>query len=758
MIYDFGQGEDKNWILAEGDYREDYLAKCESVMCQGNGYMCIRGAAEEICSEKIGRYTLVAGTFDKLPDDACTELANSADITAADIEINGEKVSPDSRVEGTYSRTLNLKNGLLLRSYQWQGKNGERVLLSFRRVVSLKNKHLAVTAFDIENLGDKSIDIKISTGIDGENIQKSEHTEAVSAECDNGIMCVCTRTCESGILFCTAASVSVSLDCTASECAKGKTAMAEISLELAPECRVSVEKKAVIYTNRDRERDGCSLFCLKDTAGRALLEAEKMSFDDILAESAEEWYERIWSCRSVDIDGADTDQLAVRFALYHLTAMAPVHDNRMNIGAKGLSGPGYYGHAFWDTEIYMLPYFIFAAPNEARSLMEYRYNCLDAAREYAADAGCEGARFPWEAAWITDGEATPVWCETGDLELHITSDVAFGAYYYYIVSGDEDFMDRCGYELIFDCAKFWATKVEYNKKLDRYEISDVIGPNEYKEHVDNNAYTNYFACEIMNIASMYCKRLKEQNPGLYKALDKKLELERFIPMWTEKTEKMYLPRENEDGIIPEDDTFLTLTDVVKDGVSISLDPDVRERMKEAGGYLKSMVCKQADVVALLYMMEDLFSAECKKKNFYFYEQHCLHDSSLSLATFSILASDLGEKEMAYSLFERATMIDIGPDFWTSDPGIHAASLGGIWQCCVFGFGGVRRYGEELRIQPDLPDKWNELHFRIWWNSQCLEITETHESLSVKNLTGTADVQFLYNGKKCSVGNGITIKY
>lgn len=757
MIYDIGKGRDKNWILAEDDYREDHLAKCESIMCQGNGYMGIRGSAEEVCSENPGRYTLVAGTFDKLPDDACNELANSADFTAAEIIINGEKITPENRKPGTYSRALNLRNGLLCRSYTWVSANGDEFELSFRRVVSLKNKHLAITAFDIHNLSKYSAKVKITTGIDGDSIKKAGHMKPVTAAYDDGIMCVSTVTAQSKITFTTAASVTVNDDSEVKTSAEGRSAAAEIELTLDPDCTVCVEKRAVVYTNRDRERDGCSLFCLEDTAKSAVHEAEKLSFDEILSESEEEWENRIWSERDVVIDGSDTDQLAVRFALYHLTVMAPVHDNRMNIGAKGLSGPGYYGHAFWDTEIYMLPCFIFVAPDEARSLAEYRYNCLDASREYAKKANCEGARFPWEAAWITDGEATPVWCETGDLELHITADVAFGAYYYYVVSGDDDYMDKCGYELILDCAKFWATRLEYNKELDRYEINDVIGPNEYKEHVNNNAYTNYFAKEIMVLASEYAAQLKAEKPDIYERLNKKLDIERFMPIWQDRCEKIYLPRENENGIIPEDDTFLTLPDMVENGVSLSLDPTIRERLKTTG-YLNVMICKQADVVAMLYMMEDLFSAECKKKNFYFYEQHCIHDSSLSLSTFSALAADLGEDDMAYSLFERATMIDMGPVEWSSDQGVHAASLGGIWQCCVLGFGGVRRYGNELRIQPNLPKEWNSVNFRIWWHSQCLDITVTHDSLSVENLTGTADVQFLHDGKLCSVGDGITIRF
>ena len=170
-----------------------------------------------------------------------------------------------------------------------------------------------------------------------------------------------------------------------------------------------------------------------------------------------------------------------------------------------------------------------------------------------------------------------------------------------------------------------------------------------------------------------------------------------------------------------------------------------------------MIGKQADVVALHYMMEDLFKPETKVKNFYFYEECCIHDSSLSLSTFSALAADLGEAKMAYDLFERATMIDMGNVMWSSNEGMHAASLGGIWQCVVLGFGGVRRYGSELRIDPNLPEAWKSVSFAIKWHGQRLEIYADHETLSVVNVTGTADVQFLHKGNLCSVGEGITIK-
>ncbi len=765
IVYNIGEGEDKNWILGEDQLSVQRLAKCESIMCQGNGYFCMRGGLFEAPSEDVGPVTMIAGTFNHHEGDGCMMLINSANPLSTIAVINGEKIGPDNIDYLTHKRTLNLRNGLLERATKWTGKDGGEYLVTEKRLVSLKDRHLAAQKVTITALtGD--CEITLSSGINGKSelIRLNQHLVPVHTTAGGNVVGVNVRTSQSNIRIATAASLKFS-KCAGDE----KTEITDINyttdvleaygsvtLSLKKGESITVSKKIAIFTSRDQGRDTLTsdeLFTLSDEKVRA--ERERC-ICTILAETEAEWKERIWDRRGVTIEGADCDQLAIRFAIYHLTAMSPVHDNRMNIAAKGLSGPGYYGHTFWDTEIYMLPYFIFAAPKEARSLIEYRYNCLEACRAHAKKTGYSGARFPWEAAWITDGEATPVIYNTGDYEIHITADVAFGVHYYYMVTGDDDFMEKCGYELLLDCARFWPSRIEYNAEKDQYEILNVIGANEYKENVDNNAYTNYMVHLNISLAVEYTDMLKKDKPETYKRLNELLDLESAYEKWTDILAKLYLPRENAEGIIPEDDTFLSLPKVTRNGISASLDPTIRERINEMGGFLKVMIGKQADVVALLYMMEDLFTPETKVRNFYFYEECCIHDSSLSLSTFSALASDLGEKKMAYDLFERATMIDMGNCMWSSNEGMHAASLGGIWQCCVLGFGGVRRFGNALRIDPNLPDAWESLSFAIYWQGQRLEIYADHESLSVKNVTGTADVQFLHKGKMCSVGEGITI--
>lgn len=761
MVYNSGTGEYKGFILKEEVFDAEMPQKCESIMCLGNGYMGVRSANEEFVYED-SRGMYVAGTFNFMEGDESTELPNVPDVTNMIFTVDGEKVSPDGNMTN-YEKTLYFKNGLLRRYYEWTSKEGKRLQLEFLRVVSLKDFHLICSKVTVKALDDCTVELV--SGIEG-NVRNSAHFEPCGINAANDVLQITAVTKESKIPFSVMTCHRFQINGVAIEPDFTVTSehelqlMAELSFDLRAGNSVTVIKTSNVFTGRDKERDGCDMATLVEAAASHMNSVKKLSFEHILEESAAEWDRRVWSVRDVTVKCDDESlQLAARFALYHLTIMAPVHDNRMNIGAKGLSGPGYKGHTFWDTEIFMLPYFIFTNPAEARSLLEYRYNSIEAARENARKKGYEGAMFPWESAWLTDGEITPDKYRTGLLEHHITADVAVGVYYYYIVTGDEDFMEKCGYELLFDTAKFWSSRLEYKAEKGIYEICQVIGPDEYKEDVDNNAYTNYLAQYNIQLAIHYYEKLKAEKSETFSKLNGALGLDGAYGVWCDRVDKIYLPRENEDGLVPQDDTYLSLIDISRDGYIFSEHPhEVHEKAWELGGLNGVMISKQADVMLLMYMFEDLFTPEVKKKNFYFYERRCIHDSSLSLSTYSALAADLGEMETATRLFKRAAMIDMGPVMWSSHAGIHAASLGGIWQCFVLGFAGVRRYGESLRIEPNLPEGWEEISTNIMWHGQTLSLKVTSDTLRVENLTGTEEVYVLHKGQSIPVGSVLEIKY
>ena len=403
--------------------------------------------------------------------------------------------------------------------------------------------------------------------------------------------------------------------------------------------------------------------------------------------------------------------------------------------------------------MFILPYFTFTRPETARTLLEYRYRNLYGAHLKAKEQGYEGAMYPWECAWVDDGEVTPLYmgadvvtgkitkCWTGIIEHHISADISYAVEQYYLVTGDQDYMNQCGYEIILDTALFWASRVEYNQEKDRYEILDVIGPDEYKEHVDNNAYTNYMAAYNMKQALKIMEELPKENPEVYKRLDEKLSFSKMKEKIENCIHKLYLPVPNEDGIIPQSDQFLSLK---------KLDLTKYKESKEVLTIYKDfnteqlnqyMVSKQADTVMLLFLLDTLFDEEIKKKNFIFYEDKTLHDSSLSKSTHAILANDFGLQDMAYDLYERALKIDLGPQMKSSDEGIHSASTGGIWESTVMGFGGVRMEGEHLRIVPKLPQKWNKLVFPLRFKGEPLKVEVEKDVVLVEN-RGTNQVSLL----------------
>lgn len=762
MVYNKGQGEFKNWIVEENEFSADSLRKCESIMCQGNGYIGLRAAMEEEY-ENTYRSLLVAGTFDKFGEDV-TELPNVSDITAMDITINGEALDLTKGEVRNYSRTLNLKNGLLTRTFVWTSEKGAEVQFDFYRVVSLKDFHLIAAKAVISPIN-QNVELSVRSGIDCDRIPGPKHFLPVNKNEENGILSVTTKTQQSGLFFTVSSCQKATVNENGSEVSTetkiedGMKIYTVSTASVPAGSRFELTKTSNVFTNRDKELDGISAEELEAVSEKHLAGVKNITFDEIFSASAKEWQERIWDNHDIEIKSKrEEDQLAIRFAMYHLTVMSPTHDNRMNIGAKGFSGPGYKGHSFWDTEIFMLPYFIFTSPKEARSLLEHRYNSMEAAKQNAKNNGYDGAMYPWESAWITDGEVTPSWANTGLMEHHITADVAFGVYYYYTVTNDIDFMEKYGYKMIFETARFWISRLEYNEKLDRYEINHVIGPDEYKEDVNNNAYTNYLAHLNIMLAVQYAEHLKTNKPYAFAAFNEDSSLDKILSDGAKKAEKIYLPRENEDGLVPQDDTFLTLKDISRPDCSLSEMGEEGRKIAGEYGYFNVQISKQADIMVLFYLLEDLFTPEVKKKNFYFYEKRCFHDSSLSLSTYSILATDLGEKDQAYYLYSRAAMIDLGQNMKSSDMGVHSASLGGVWQCTVLGFGGVRLYGKNLRIQPNLPENWERLKASVYWKGQRLQLDITHNTITVTNETKTEAVTILTNGELHTFTDKLTLTY
>lgn len=740
ITYDKGRDTYRNWIVSETNFQVDKLGKCETIMALGNGYMGSRSTFEEnYLTQK--RNTFVNGTFNKFSDREVSELPNLPDFWEMEIYIDNFRFTLEKGVVEHYERDLNLKDALVERTVVWEVPNGKKVTMEFTRFISMKNLHLLANRIVFHST--QPIEVMIKSGINGQHSNSgSQHLDEEDMRFyEKKYLQLNTRTTQSKIGITLNTCHNVCCDAQ-SEMFMDRRLIQQI-VKFKVEGSASVEKISNIYTEIDKDQEGHDFNSIKDIAHNELRRAADIGFCELLKEHIQAWKENIWDVYTIELKSKEErDQLTIRFAIYHMSIMTPAHDHRMGIGAKGLSGEGYKGHSFWDTEIFILPFFIYTNPKVAKSLLEYRYLGLQGAHKKAESNGYAGAMYPWEAAWPEDGEVTPVWGAvdivsgeqtkiwSGFIEQHITGDIANAVWQYYVITKDQAFMDAYGYEILFDTAIFWASRLQFNDEHDRYEILDVIGPDEYKEHVDNNAFTNYMAMHNMKLAKKYALELKNQNIDVYDTLNAKLKLDENIHIWDERIKKLYLPEPNEASIIPQDDTYLTkeVIDIEQykgqDKIASLFKDYNLEQVNDM------QISKQADIMILFYLLEDLFSHDVKIANYNYYEPKTTHDSSLSLSTHSILASDLNDLDKAYDLFRRAGDIDLGTNMDSSDAGIHGASLGGIWQCIIMGFGGVRMLNETLRIDPKLPQNWEKLEFPMYWQGNHLHVTIHREKLYI----------------------------
>ncbi|TJY42652.1 glycoside hydrolase family 65 protein [Cohnella pontilimi] len=749
--YTTGRGEWANWIVAEKEFDVRDLAKYESIFALGNGYLGMRACTEESYPGQT-RNSFVAGTFNRFDDKEVTELPNTADFLALELMLNGERFHLEKGTIHEYSRTLNLKNGELTRRIVWESAKQEKYELLFRRFVSMQDLHLIGMRVEIMPLTGKA-DVVIKSGIDGTMTNSgAQHFHEGDKKISDGVYLQMTATT-------TETSIDFAFNCThrlwidgspvspiSKHSIKRRYLGTEMKVSLQQDERLVLEKTCSIHTSNDVDNQCQDLEQLKKASLSHLKQEAEKGYETLFAESARKWEEK-WEAVPIKMTtDQGFDQLAIRFAQYHLAIMTPSHDSRISIGAKGLTGEGYKGHVFWDTEVFILPYFLFTDPSQARKLLEYRYHTLGGARLNAKRRGFQGAMYPWESAgtgeeetpeWgpvdVVTGTPTRIW--TGLIEQHITSDVAYGVWQYYRTTGDREFMIRCGYEIIMETANFWASRLEWDEPSGRYHINDVIGPDEYKEHVNNNAFTNYMAHWNLLTAIRCHEELLQADKEQWEKIIERIGLAESPNHWAEKAARIYLPQPRQiDEVIPQDDTYLQLKTIDlskyrnQAQVGLILDDYNMDQVSQM------QVSKQADLLVLFYLLENQFPKRVKQANWNYFEPLTVHDSSLSLSTHCVLACDVGDRELAYRMFEQAARIDLGTNMKSSDEGIHTASIGGIWKSVVLGFGGVRSLDGKLRIDPCLPAAWETLEFPIYWQGDKLSVRIDKNVLQITNTT------------------------
>ncbi|MEA1834898.1 glycosyl hydrolase family 65 protein [Methylobacterium durans] len=477
-------------------------------------------------------------------------------------------------------------------------------------------------------------------------------------------------------------------------------------------------------------------------ASAALERSTSVGWRAILQEHEAAW-DAHWSDSGIRIDGDDDLQRALRFAVYHLTSAANPDDDRVSIGARALTGDAYFGHVFWDTEIYLLPFYTAVWPEAARALLMYRYHTLPGARAKAELCGFRGALYPWESA--DTGEETtpesvlgpdgkPIEILTGKMEHHISADVAYAVWQYWRATGDDDFFRNAGAEILLETARFWASRAVVEADGRRH-IRGVIGPDEYHEAVDDNAFTNVMARWNIVRALEALELLWQRWPDHASALQDKLALEdRELDDWQDAIARIVTCLDPTTGLYEQFAGFHALKQLnVADYADHALPIDVvigREQTQT------SQVIKQADVVALIALLPEAFPEHGARINFRHYEPLCAHGSSLSAAMHARVAARLGDADIALRYMRETAALDLDPDP-NSAGGIRIAGLGGLWQAVVLGIAGLNLMGEALELDPQLPRAWNRLSFKVRWRGRSVRLSLARDVVEATLIEGDA---------------------
>ncbi|CAG0932611.1 alpha,alpha-trehalose phosphorylase [Thermoflexales bacterium] len=728
------------WAVTHTQFDPQHLQHAETIFTIGNGYLSTRGAFEEGYPGDE-RATLLHGVFDDAPM-VMTELVNAPDWLALTIRLNGERFSLAQGTLEAFEQTLDLKTGVLTRTVRWRSPAGDGATLKFERFASLANEHLLLLRCTVTPEFEGLLEIHAALDAHAYNehgAYRLAHWHWLDQGERRKAAYLLVRTHGTGLKLAGALRCQINGTAVQAQDMWHATMVPTqvVQLEVKAGQPVVAEKFVALVTSRDVEVDR-----LVDTAVEHVTAVT--TWEAALAAQTAAWQAE-WERCNVIVEGDDEAQLALRFNLFQMLIAAPRHDDRVNIGAKTLSGFGYCGHSFWDTEIFMLPLFSYTSPHIARNLLTYRWRNLPGARAKARANGFEGAQFPWESA-ATGEEVTPTWVPhfadrtqlvriwTGDIELHISADIAYAAQQYWQVTGDDEWFIQQGAELILDTAKFWASRAEWHP--DRagvppaaggvYEYRDVIGPDEYHEHVDNNFYTNRMAQWNLQTALHTLAWLKNQAPDKAQQLIGQLDLsEQRLAHWQAVIDKLYLPVQP-NGLIEQFDGYFQLREI--DAAALEPRSQSFQQIFGIAGANEVQGIKQPDVLILLHLLRSEFSAALVRVNYDYYTPRTDHTygSSLGPAIMAIMACEVGLPADAYEHFRRAVRADLHDVRGNADDGIHAASAAGTWQVMAFGFAGLRLTPDGWHLHPRLPQHWKRLSFKFCYRGEWQTVDLTQE--------------------------------
>ncbi|MDK8507034.1 MAG: glycosyl hydrolase family 65 protein [Corynebacterium amycolatum] len=731
------------WRLIETKPNGLPLGLGETLFALSNGYIGMRGNPPEgRDSSEHGTY--INGLHETWPirhaEDAYglarqgQTIANAPDAKAMRLYIDDEPLRLGNAEVSDYERSLDFREGVLRRRFIWRTPGGKRVRVTSERMVSFQEKHVAAMSLEVELL-DADAAVMINSQIlnrqDGEDeyhdAAKAQGTEldprraealedrvlipAFQSESAHGQRSTLGYRCANSGM-----TVATSMDHTFTvRTPDGTEPFVEISQSTEPDVASSLfnldapvgtvirlEKLVAYHSSRKVRAEELAFRC-----ERTLNRVGRIGMLGLM-ENQEEWLERFWERSDVVIYNQPEIQQAVRWNIWQII-QAAARAEFQGVPAKGMTGTGYGGHYFWDTEIYVTPFLTYTSPQFSRNAMRFRWDMLEAAWARADELAHDGALFPWRTI---NGQESSAYFEAGTAQYHIDADIVYAMMKYVYASGDEEFLLKEGTDLLLGTARFWMSLGFFDAEQREFQIHSVTGPDEYNTVVNNNLYTNVMAQYNLRVAADVVKQMKRDRPAAYRELTNRFDLtEREVEEWEQAAEAMYIPFDEKLGIHPQDDQFLLRKRWNLD------DPEVGPLCPLLLHYhpltiYRHQVIKQADVVLALFLMGNRFTTEQKRADYMYYDPLTTGDSSLSAVVQSIVAAELGLQEQAMDFFLRGLYVDLANLHGNAADGVHVASAGGVWQSLVYGFGGFRDHDGRYSIDPRLPEDWSGLTYRV----------------------------------------------
>lgn len=701
----------------------------------GNGYLGYRGTFPNSGSDDFAA-CIVSDTYDNA-DGKWKELCNVPNGLFTDFIIDDKKLDWESE-KGGYCRSLNLQDATLTVE-----KTEANFQVSVERFATMDRLHLLVMRSTIEALSD--IELTLSSGIDADVWSlNGNHFQSVELAEQGDYLMSHAKTVENGIDIFVLEYQKIVGGEIASESIdiNDLSAMRNSTLRIAKGKTIVVEKLVSIFSSNDCAEPKKSAITMLD-------EARKEGFEGVKSTHTKKWA-MVWDKHDIKIESDDQAQVLTRFNLFHNIIHTPTHA-LLPVGARGLSCQAYQGAAFWDQEIFNMPMYLHSNPEIAKNILKYRYETLSGARQKALDLGYRGAFYAWISG--DDGkELCPsfffkdvisgrkirnhfnIW------QIHVSPDIAYSIWRYFEVTGDVEFLEQYGTEMMLDISLFLMTRSFFNVAKQQYEFIRLLGPDEYHENVDNNVFTNYQARYTLQKTMQSVAMLRDKNPEKLAQLLAELDItEHTLSLFEDMIEKIYIKHVNDDLLIEQFDGYFELEDVSPKTLAGRLIDKGEYWGWPNGVAVHTQVIKQADLIQL-FVLHDDFPMDVLKANYDYYEPRTEHGSSLSPAMYSIIASKIGYTEQAYDYYIKSCMVDLkdsnkSVSGGTFIGGIHTASCGAVWQMIVLGFAGYSIHDNCLHFKPSLPENWTGCEFNLQYQGQSLTVKLTAQTLT---LTGHWD--------------------